>query len=171
MMQIIGRRGFLRALPVFSLAFASGGGTIAASDKDLAPDFTLSDLAGKRVTLSSFKGKLVVIDFWATWCEPCIADIPKLNELHERYRMQSVQLLSIAAESGSAKNVRETSVKHGIRYPVLIGTDAVTNKYKVFGYPTAFLIDSGGKIRKVYAAGKASATAVDRDLQLLLAEN
>lgn len=112
---------------------------------EVAPLFTLKDLEGKQVRLSDFKGKVVLLDFWATWCGPCIRAIPHLEALHRKYKEQGLVVIGINHERDHAK-VRKFA-KEQISYIVLLDADEQFTEYGVRGIPTAFYIDKEGKIR------------------------
>lgn len=113
-----------------------------------APDFTLADLHGNTVRLSTFRGQIVVLEFWATWCPPCKASVPALVNLHERYRGDGVIIIGISVDSGGniAKKVEAFSADNHINYPVLLGSDDVARQYGVMSIPATFLIDKEGKL-------------------------
>lgn len=122
-----------------------------AGAEGLAHDFVLKDIAGKDLQLSSLKGKIVVLEFWASWCPPCKASIPELNAIQEKYRGKGVEVLGISIEE--ADNIGDKlaafSKKHGITYPILIGNEQVQKNYHVISIPTTFLIGKEGKIEKI----------------------
>jgi peroxiredoxin len=110
-----------------------------------APAFTLVDLTGKNVSLSDFKGKVVVLDFWATWCPPCRREIPDFISLQKQYASQGVQIIGIALDE--PEKVQAFARDNGMNYPVLLGNDAITAKYGgIEGIPTTFIIDKTGRI-------------------------
>ena len=115
-----------------------------------APEFRLHSLNGKQFRSSQLKGSIVVMDLWATWCEPCIADIPMFNRLHEKYEMRGVKVVGIAVQSGWAKDIKPHVAKLGIKYPVLVGDERIVEQYQMIGYPTTYLIGKDGKIVKKY---------------------
>jgi peroxiredoxin len=113
----------------------------------VAPDFTLADLKGNPVQLSSFKGKAVVINFWATWCEPCKVEMPWLVDLQKKYGSQGLQILGVAMDDADDATIHEFAVKMGVNYPVLKGTEAVADLYGgLEGLPATFFVDRSGKI-------------------------
>src|SRR5215472_811891 len=113
----------------------------------MAPDFTLTDMKGKRVQLSSFKGKAVVVDFWATWCEPCKIEMPWLVDLQKKYGPQGLQVLGVAMDDADDQAIQEFARKMGVNYPVLRGTEAVADLYGgLDGPPATFFLDRSGKI-------------------------
>jgi thiol-disulfide isomerase/thioredoxin len=114
-----------------------------------APDFDLKVLDGKgrTVQLSSFKGKAVVIDFWATYCEPCKIEMPWLVELQKKYGPKGLQVVGVAVDDTEEKTISEFARKMGVNYPVLIGTEQVAGLYGgLDGLPTNFFLDRSGKV-------------------------
>jgi peroxiredoxin len=114
------------------------------------PDFKLPDLGGKQFRSSQLKGSVVVLDVWATWCEPCVADIPIFNRLHEKYTGRGLKVVGIAVQSGWAKDIKRHVARLGIKYVVLVGNDKITEQYVDVAFPMTYLIDQRGKIVKKY---------------------
>jgi thiol-disulfide isomerase/thioredoxin len=115
----------------------------------VAPDFTLSVLAGngKTVQLSSLRGKPVVVNFWATYCEPCKNEMPSLAELQKKYEPDGLQVLGIVMDDPGEQTILNFAHKLGVNYPVLIGTNKVADTYGgVDGLPTTFYLDRSGKV-------------------------
>ena len=161
------RREFLQSLGGVTLV-ASFGESQKEDAKSAVPDFTLPDIDGKYYRLSDYKHRVVLLDFWATWCEPCIDQIPELNIFRTIYEKDGLAVISVAVESGSLKNIRETAAKHDIAYPVLVGTDAVQNKFKIVGFPTTYLIGKPWRIHKKYVGLKSAKRTIEQDIQSLL---
>ena len=144
-------------LLVVALFSLSGFGKIKGqSSSSPAPDFALPDLEGKTVRLSDFKGKVIILDFWATWCPPCVKEIPHFIELYEQYKENGFQMIGIAIQSGSASNVRQFAEEHGINYPILMGNREITREYGgINAIPTTFVIDRQGRIVEKYIGYRA----------------
>jgi peroxiredoxin/YHS domain-containing protein len=115
-----------------------------------APAFVVHDLDGAEVSLKTFRGKTVLLDFWATWCQPCVDDLPRLTALHERYRDDGVVVLSVSTDEGddAPRKVRRMVKRRNARHPVYL--DATESpawaSYLVRVVPTQFLIDAEGRI-------------------------
>jgi len=112
-----------------------------------APAFTLRDLSGREVSLSDFRGRVVLLDFWATWCPPCLLSIPHLNTLYESYKGKGLEILGINLDQGDTDALFAFAERMNITYPILIGTPEVIQQYGVNPIPTGFLIDRRGNLR------------------------
>ena len=126
-------------------------GPVSETQADLgaAPDFALQSIDGGTVRLSELRGKVVLLNFWATWCPPCKKEIPDFLVLQDRYRDQDLRIVGIAIDDADA--VRTFAKESGINYSVLIGDDAVTRQYGgIESIPTTFVIDREGMIRARY---------------------
>jgi thiol-disulfide isomerase/thioredoxin len=134
-----------------------------------APPLTLPGLSGKPVSLSDFAGKVVLLDFWATWCEPCQEELPDLLRLQESYGNRGLVILGVSMDAGSKKVVEGYVRKNGVSYPILLADGRPVEGYRVIGLPTAFLIDSSGRIVKRYL-GPKSFKEVSVDLESLLGQ-
>ncbi len=135
---------------LFSSATAGPGEIHEIIGKE-APDFTLKDMADADVTLASFKGKVIVVNFWATWCKPCKKEMPSLNELYNTYKDKGVVVLGVSVDR-SKKPILKFLNKTTVDFPILLDADlTVKNElYKVFSLPTTFIIDRSGILKKYY---------------------
>jgi peroxiredoxin len=117
-----------------------------------APDFTLKDITGADRSLTSFKGSVVLLEFWATWCPPCKAAVPELVELHRKYHERGFTVIGVSVDSGSdvASVLSRFSASEQINYPLLIADEAVPRTYNVTSIPVGFLIDRNGTIVETY---------------------
>ncbi|HSA78369.1 MAG TPA: TlpA disulfide reductase family protein [Nitrospirota bacterium] len=134
---------------------------------DAASDFKLQDLGGKTVKLSEFKGKPVLLDFWATWCPPCRASIPEIEKLHKSYSSKGLVVLAISLDQGGWDSVKDFVTESGITYTVLKGTDDVASKYHVRTIPMLVIVDKEGKIYKRYL-GLGDDDQLDKDVKSVL---
>jgi thiol-disulfide isomerase/thioredoxin len=113
-----------------------------------APDFNLKDLDGKNVRLSDQKGKVVLIDFWATWCPPCRKGIPELIEMQQEYGSDKFVVLGINLDQEEAQVVIDFARNYQINYPVLLYTPEVVAAYGgIEAIPTSFVVDKEGRVR------------------------
>jgi peroxiredoxin len=126
--------------------------TAAESGKESgkAPEFTFTSLQGSAMRLSELRGKVVIVEFWATWCPPCKEAIPELNKVSEKFRDRSVQLLGISVDKGGDAPSRVSAFvkEHAVVYPVMVDNGSVNVAYGVSGIPVMFIIDKEGKVVK-----------------------
>jgi len=134
-----------------------------------APDFELADVSGKKVHLSDFKGKVVILDFWATWCGPCRMEIPEFVKLQDKYRDKGLAIVGLSLDSDGESAVRPFATKHDINYTMLLATDDTARLYGgVVGIPTTFILDRQGRIVKKFIGVMPSET-FEQAIQPLLA--
>ena len=132
-----------------------------------APDFTLPLIDGGQLHLSSYRGKVVLLDFWATWCVPCREETPHFVELQQRYGGQGLQIIGVSMDDGT-EPVRAFYQQFHMNYPVVMGTADVGAAYGgVLGLPIAFLIDREGHIYAKHI-GATDAAVFDKDIATLL---
>jgi thiol-disulfide isomerase/thioredoxin len=113
---------------------------------DPAPDFSLTSLDGKPVTLAGSKGKVILLNFWATWCGPCRAEIPDLVELQNKYK-DHLQILGLVVDDDDQDAIKDFAEKFGINYPVALATNDIRLQYGgIAALPTSFVLDSEGRI-------------------------
>lgn len=114
-----------------------------------APDFTLNDLSGQPAQLSSLKGKVVLLNFWATWCPPCREEIPSMVKLNQAMQGKPFQMLAVSIDEGGKDAVEKFYKQAGVSLPTLLDTDGkVSRLYGTTGVPETFVIDSKGVILK-----------------------
>lgn len=112
-----------------------------------APDFTLKSLDGKDVHLSDFKGKAVLLNFWATYCQPCKIEMPWFAELNKQYGPQGLEIVGVAMDDVGNDAIRKYATELGVNYPILVGKESVADLYGGMQFlPTTFYIDRQGKI-------------------------
>jgi cytochrome c biogenesis protein CcmG, thiol:disulfide interchange protein DsbE len=118
---------------------------------EAAPPLALADLRGQRVDLASLRGKAVLVNFWATWCAPCLEEIPELAEAWRRQRGRCLEIVGVAEESGGPGEVAEFARRHAIPYPLLLDQDGkAASDWHVPGYPRSYLLDREGRVRRVF---------------------
>ena len=141
-------------------------GSAGAAEVELAPDFTLQDLAGNSVTLSDYRGKTVIVDFWATWCAPCVFQIPELNTLWEAHRdREDLVVLGVSIDVEGAEVVGPWIAEKNITYPILLGDQRLAQIYGAPGFPTLFVIRPDGSVNSMHVG------LIERDeLEGLIAE-
>lgn len=133
---------------IFLIAMSSIQNTFAnPTDNKKAPEFSLRTLEGKTVKLSDYKGKIVIIDFWATWCPPCRKGIPDLIDLQKTYSKELVVIGISLDQERTIKDLKPFIQNYGINYPVVLGDEKVVRDYGgVNAIPTSFIVDQKGFI-------------------------
>ena len=112
-----------------------------------APDFSLESLDGRTTRLSDFRGKAVLLNFWATWCGPCKIEMPWFVDLQKQYGSQGLQIVGVAMDDASKEDIGKFAQEMGVNYPILIGKESVGDQYGgVPALPESFLITRDGKI-------------------------
>lgn len=162
------------AAPALSMQGVQSDGTApaaAGSELKALPALNLQDFDGKAISAADqFKGNIVVLDFWATWCVPCIAEIPTLNRLQEKYADRGVKVVGVALASGEAKEVKPFVGRNRMKYTVLMGDDDQVYDLNVVAFPTTYLVTRDLKVfRRYIGAGPRKAAEVEADIQTLLA--
>ena len=184
------RKTLVRTLSIFAI-FAAGispacksfkspttvGAETGKKEYASEPDVTLQTLDGRGVSLGSFKGKVVLVNFWATWCEPCKAEIPGLIDFQRQYGDKGFTILGVAMDD-EGKKVVEPFVhdqkfdvdgqKVTMNYPIMIGNDDIANKFGgIIGFPTSVLISRDGKVVK-RIIGLVNLDSLKKDIQGLM---
>lgn len=168
------RRGVLWAGGVLAgvgvLVFALSGGFSGSGEEGRAPagsvwleipapDVEFATLQGGRASLADYRGSVVILNLWGTWCPPCRREIPELVELQDGLRERDATVVSIAVDSGSEESIRRFAAEFGVDYPIwLSGTDEVVRHFRAIGFPFTLLIDRQGVIRKQYLGPQTQET-------------
>jgi thiol-disulfide isomerase/thioredoxin len=138
----------------------------------IAPAFSLPDLRGKKTKSSDLQDSVVVLDFWATWCMPCVGEIPTFNQLQEKYSRQGVKVIGLAVQSGWARDIKRFAAKYNMRYAILVGTDDTVGDFDVIGFPTTYVIAPGWKVFKKYSGTyPEKGEDIERDIKTLLTKS
>jgi peroxiredoxin len=143
-------------------------GLKAERDRKKAPNFSLKDSDGRTVKLTDYEGKVVLLNFWATWCGPCKVEIPWFIQFERKYKGDGFAVVGVSMDEDGWDAVKPFVADEGINYRVLLGNDTVANLYGgVDSLPTTFLIDRQGRIAKVHI-GLVSKSVYENDLNKLL---
>ena len=145
------KRFILVLLPIVIVLFVSAKAeraSIFGDNSSPAPDFMLKDLKGREISLSKYSGKVIFLNFWATWCGPCKAEIPDFIEMYNEYKDKGMEIIGISVDKISPKLVLKFVEKYKINYPIIMGTDKIQKDYEPGPYvPTTIIVDQEGKIR------------------------
>lgn len=143
---------------IFLMTFLEKDAPVDYAGKEVtAPLFSLTALTGEKIHLADFRGKVIILDFWATWCPPCQEGIPDLNRLYKEYRNDGLIVIGISLDRGGPGEVRQFLEKRGVEYVNVMGSEEVFQAYsglpgfgKIQGIPTAFIIDREGRLQKKF---------------------
>ena len=143
----------------------------SAANGALAPDFYLPQLTGGQLTLSAYRGKVVLLDFWATWCDPCRDEIPRFVDLQTKYGTQGLQIIGVSMDDGP-EPVQEFYRRFNMSYPVVMGNAKTGELYGgILGLPVAFLIGRNGRIYSRHIGATDAAIFESEILHLLQNES
>jgi peroxiredoxin len=133
-----------------AFALAAGAAVPAVAPATVAPDFTLRTMDGPNLRLQEQRGRVVLVNFWATWCGPCRQEMPHLNRLYDKYRASGFTLLGVNIDD-DARAAADVAAKLGLRFPVLLDTDKkVSRLYDMSAMPATIVIDRDGKVRFIH---------------------
>ncbi len=135
----------------------------------MAPEFSSVSLSGDKIDMKDYRGKVVLLDFWATWCGPCRMEIPGFVELQKKYRDQGFAVIGVSMDEGGPRGVREFYNEFHMNYPVVMGTDKLGELYGgILGLPTSFLIGRDGRIYAKHV-GTTDVSVFEAEIRELLA--
>ena len=143
---------------------------VATSLRKAAPDFALVDSTGTPITLSKYKGRVVLLDFWATWCTGCKVEIPWFIEWEQKYKSQGLTAIGAAMDEEGWTLVTPYVAEHPINYPIVLGYPSLMTPYQITALPVTFLIDRNGRIADVHA-GIVDKDVWEDEIRALLTES
>lgn len=164
------RQGPRALLAAIVLVPALGVATAAGLDRGArAPEIGLNDLNGRAVRMSSLRGNVVVIDFWASWCGPCRQEMPVLNGLYRRYRSQGLRVVGVSVDR-NVGNARQFLRRTPVSFPIVVDTGhQVANRYAPPRMPSSYIVDRHGVVRYVHEGFRSGdAGVIERQIQALL---
>lgn len=138
---------------------------------DAAPPIKLTTTSGQPITLNNYRGYVLVMDFFATWCIPCKEAIPHLNSLRAKYGKQGLQVLGVSVDEGSDRDVKDFIAERRISYPVAIAGEEMQTEYGLRSIPTVFVINKKGVVvERFQGFSEQTAKAMEETIKRLLAE-
>ena len=140
-----------------------------ANSRKVAPAFSLADASGASVSLSDYKGRVVLLNFWATWCHRCKSEIPWYVEFQEKYKSRGLTVLGASMDDGGWKVVKPFIKAKKLNYPVMIANDGLAKQYELSAMPLSVLIDRKGRIAESHS-GVVDRTSWETEIQELLDE-
>lgn len=154
------------ALLVADRVWLEATGTPPPGPGSPAPAFDGRSLEGRPIRLEALRGRVVLLDFWATWCPPCVASMPTLDRLHDELGERGLTVIGVNQEPGEAPRVRAFLESRGLDFPVVMDAGAIAQTYGVRSLPTTFLVDREGEVRASYRGliPEARLEAAIRDL-------
>lgn len=155
----------MRALILICFLFVCAGG----QQPDPLAEFSLTTLDGQALRSQDLKDNIVVLDFWATWCENCVSEIPAFNKLQKEYGSRGVKVIGLAVQSGWASDIQKFAKQYNMRYTVLVGNDDTVSDFGVISFPNTYVIGPGWKLYKKYSGvSETKAADIRQDIETLL---
>lgn len=159
--------GFI-AMGLICLETASALAQEASPSRTPAPDWELPDLNGKMIKSSDFRGHVLMLDFWATWCAPCRVEIPHFVELQKQYGDKGLTVVGVSLDEQGTEIVKKFVKKYGVNYPIVMGNEKISEAYGgIDAIPTTFVIDRQGRIVSRHM-GYDDKAAFEKEIQSLL---
>jgi peroxiredoxin len=141
-----------------------------ASARKAAPRFTLKDSTGKTITLTDYAGKVLLLDFWATWCTGCKLEIPWFSEFQKTYGAQGFAVVGVSMDERGWAVVKPFLAETRIPYPILLGDDQTAQRFGIQALPDTFLIDRSGKVAAAYKASVVDKKDIEANIKALLSQ-
>ncbi len=154
----------------FALPVRPQADLITVNSRKAAPDFALADSKGTTIKLSDYKGRVVLLDFWATWCGGCKVEIPWYVEFQKNYKASGLFVVGVSVDDDGWKSVKPFLEAKQVNYPVVIGDWDLAGRFGSTSLPATLLIDRNGKVADLHV-GMVDKDAFDREIQILLKES
>jgi peroxiredoxin len=172
-MNIIVRTNLVPALLLIFAEVAAAGPTTRAvlqpaNDRKPAPNFVLKDSSGHTAKLADYRGKVVLLDFWATWCAGCKEEIAYFSGLEKMYGSKGLRVVGVSVDEGGWKVLKPFLADTKVSYRILLGDDPTAQNYGIKALPDTFLIDRKGRIAAAYTAGLVDQDDVDANIKAIL---
>ena len=142
----------------------------SAKERKPAPEFALRDSSGKTVRLKNYRGKVVLLDFWATWCHGCKEEIPWFSKFDRKYGSKGFAVIGVSMDEGGWQVVNPFIVSTKAHYPMLLGDKPTAEQFGIGALPDTFLIDREGRIAATYKAGLVNKEDVEANIRALLSK-
>ena len=144
---------------------------LSEQERKAAPDFALPDSSGKTATLKEYRGKIVLLDFWATWCTGCKKEIPWFSEFQKTYGAKGLAVVGVSVDEGGWKVVKPFLADSNIAYRMLLGDNATLKRYEIENLPDTFLIDREGRVAAVYRAGLVDKDDLEANIKAIIVKH
>jgi peroxiredoxin len=141
-----------------------------ANARKAAPQFALKDSSGSTIRLSDYRGKVILVDFWATWCTGCKKEIPWFSEFQRRYGAQDLVVVGVSMDEGGWTVVKPFLAEHHVPYRMLVGDDRTAQQYGIREMPDTFLIDRQGRVAAAYIGGLVDKDDIEANIRTLIFE-
>ena len=166
-------RALAIVLTIAGISGAAGQPTVRAplqpqNERKVAPQFTLKDSSGRTAQLSKYRGKVVLLDFWATWCTGCKQEIPWFSEFQQKYAKRGLAVVGVSLDEDGWKAVKPFLAQHRIPYRMLLGDQSTAQSYGIQGLPDTFLIDRQGRLAAAYIAGIVDRADIEANINTIL---
>ena len=141
-----------------------------AGERQSAPQLVLKDSSGKTISLADYRGKVVLLDFWATWCTGCKMEIPWFSEFQKAYGAQGFAVVGVSMDQGGWTVVRPFLAKTHVPYPILLGDGPTAQRFGIQSLPDTFLIDRRGRVAAAYKASLVDKNDIESNIKALLSQ-
>jgi cytochrome c biogenesis protein CcmG/thiol:disulfide interchange protein DsbE len=161
---------------ITAFAIAAAQSTVRAnlhppSERKPAADFALRDTDGKTAALGQYRGKVLLLDFWATWCTGCKQEIPWFVDFQKKFGADRLAVVGVSLDDGGWKVLKPFLAQHPIPYRIVLGDDATAKKFGIESMPDTFLIDRQGRVAAAYLAGLVDKANMEANLSALITEH